>query len=614
VTARALLVRRARAAGVVLALVLTVFAGRLVEIQVGSHAHFSALSTSQLHEQLTIPAARGGIYDRDGQALALSVEAGTVVADPLQISDPARDAGVLAPVLSVPVARLSAELHERSGFVYLAHRVSDAVAARVRKLALPGITLVGEAQTVLPDGLLAEPVLGTVGTSGSGLSGLEYQYNRLLAGQPSTLDALVTPGGVLLGASTSGSDRTAGFGLELTIDSALQLVVEEALGAEIAATHATGGDAVVMDVRTGQILALADLASSSSLPAGSGAASAGLPALGPSAPTYALPGSTLPAGVVEAASPTALTQVYEPGSVFKLVTFSAALTDGIVTPGTILSVPGALPLGGYTFHDAESHGTESLTASQILAQSSNIGTIEIAQRLGAARLAGQIGRLGFGKPTGLDFPGSSIGLVPAPSTWTASSIGSTPIGQADGVTALQVLDAYNAVANGGVEVAPSLVRAVVTPSGAVRATARPVTRRVISASVDAELVQMFEGVVAGGTGIEAAIDGYEVAGKTGTAQIPDPNGRGYLPGAFVGSFVGFAPANAPVLSAIVVLDHPTPVYGGAVAAPVFSSIMGYALRHYGIHTTAAPTAAVSPNPLGGRSTISVPAIVTTEGP
>jgi len=614
VTARALLVRRARVAGVVLALVLAMFVVRLVEVQVGSHAHYAALSTGQLREQLTIPASRGGIYDRDGQVLALSVEAGTVVADPLQIADPVREAEKLAPVLSVPVARLIAELRERSGFVYLAHRVPDAVAARVRALTLPGITLVGEAQTVLPDGLMAEPVLGTVGTAGSGMSGLEYQYNRLLAGHPTTLDALVAPGGVPLGASTSGPERDAGSGLELTIDSALQLVAEQALGAEIAATHATGGDAVVMDVRTGQILALADLASSSNLPAGSGAPPGGLPALGSNAPTYAPPGPTLPAGVVEASSPTALTQVYEPGSVFKLVTFSAALTDGIVTPGTVLTVPGALPLGGYTFHDAESHGTESLTAAQILAQSSNIGTIEIAQRLGAARLADQIGLLGFGEPTGLDFPGSSIGLVPGLPTWTASSIGSTPIGQADGVTALQVLDAYNAVANGGVEVVPSLVRAIVTPSGTVRPTPGSATRRVFSAAVDAELVQMFEGVVTGGTGIEAAIDGYEVAGKTGTAQIPDPNGRGYVPGAFVGSFVGFAPANAPVLSAIVVLDHPTPVYGGAVAAPVFSSIMGYALRHYGIHTTAAPTAAVTPNPLDGGGTISVPAIVTTEGP
>ncbi len=613
-TARSLLVRRARTAGVVLAVVLAVFLGRLVEVQVGSHEHEAALSTGQLREQLTIPASRGGIYDRDGQVLALSVEAGTVVADPLQISDPAREAGVLAPVLAVPVAQLSAELSERSGFVYLAHRVAGAVANRIRALALPGIALVGESQTVLPAGLMAEPVLGTVGTTGSGLSGLEYQYDHLLAGHPTTLDALVAPGGVSLGGSTSASGRDAGFGLELTIDSGLQLVAEQALGAEIAATHATGGDAVVMDVRTGQILALADLASSSHPPVGPGATPAGLPALGPSAPTYALPGSTLPAGVVEASSPTALTQVYEPGSVFKLVAFSAALTDGIVTPGTILAVPGALPLGGYTFHDAERHGAESLTASQILAQSSNVGTIEIAQRLGAARLAGQIERLGFGAPTGLDFPGSSIGLVPGLPTWTASSIGSTPIGQADGVTALQVLDAYNTVANGGVEVAPSLVRAVVTPWGAVRPTARAAARRVISAPVDAELVQMLEGVVTGGTGVEAAVDGYEVAGKTGTAQVPDPNGRGYLPGAFVGSFVGFAPSNAPVFSAIVVLDHPTPVYGGAVAAPVFSSIMGYALRHYGIHTSAAPTVAVSSNPLGGRGTISVPAIVTTEGP
>jgi cell division protein FtsI (penicillin-binding protein 3) len=323
---------------------------------------------------------------------------------------------------------------------------------------------------------------------------------------------------------------------------------------------------------------------------------------------------TLPAGVEEAPSNSAVTQVYEPGSVFKLVTFSAALAAGLTTPNQVIQVPGSLQMGTYTFHDAEAHGNQPMTASQILAQSSNLGTIEVAQRLGEGPLLAQIGNLGFGHPTGLDFPGESEGLVPGPAAWTGTSIGSTPIGQDDAVTAQQILDAYNAVANGGVFVSPRLLRGTVSPSGTVTAAPPSPTRRVINPTTNAQLVSMLEGVVTSGTGTEAAIDGYTVAGKTGTAQIPDPNHLGYIPGAYVGSFAGFAPAEDPVLSAVVVLDHPTPIYGGAVAAPVFSTIMAYALHHYGVPTTATATASASNSAVGGTGSITVPAGATTEGP
>ena len=296
---------------------------------------------------------------------------------------------------------------------------------------------------------------------------------------------------------------------------------------------------------------------------------------------------TLPAGVEEAPSNRAVTQVYEPGSVFKLVTFSAALAAGLITPNQVIQVPASLSMGSYTFHDAESHGTEDLTSSQILAQSSNVGTIEVAQRLGENRLLSQIGNLGFGKPTGLDFPGESQGLVPG-----ASGL--------DGD-----LDRLHPHRPGRRRDRPADPRRL-QRRGQRRGLRRPppgpghgepvrghdghrasATHRVISPTTNAQLTPMLEGVVSSGTGTEAAIDGYTVAGKTGTAQIPDPNHLGYITGAYVGSFAGFAPAQNPVLSAVVVLDHPTPIYGGAVAAPVFSTIMAYALHHYGIPTTAA---------------------------
>jgi cell division protein FtsI (penicillin-binding protein 3) len=604
----------------VVALVFVGLGVRLVAVQELSHQHYALLSTSELSQTVAVPAARGGIYDRNGEVLAESVTRQTVVADPLLITHPAVIADALAPVLGLPTDQLRSELTEQSGFVYLAHRVSDAVAAKVRGLDLTGINLIPEAQRVEPDGQLAQPVVGTTGWDGNGTSGLEYQYQSLLAGRAGTEDLLESPDGVALpgGAAGHAVPARAGTGLELTIDESVQYIAEQALGAEIAASHAYSGTAVVMDVRTGDIVAMADLQATD------GTATTGSSAHPPPAPSSASPtpsgatlvsgDDTLPAGVEEAPSNSAVTQVYEPGSVFKLVTFSAALADNLVTPGQVIDVPAELRMGTYTFHDAESHGTEDLTAANVLAQSSNIGTIEIAERLGENALLAQISNLGFGRPTGLDFPGESEGLVPGASTWTQTSIGSTPIGQDDAVTAQQILDAYNAVANGGVFVAPRLVRGTVSASGAVAPAPASATHRVISPTTDAQLVSLLEGVVASGTGTEAAIDGYTVAGKTGTAQIPDPNHLGYISGAYVGSFAGFAPAQDPVLSAIVVLDHPTPIYGGAVAAPVFSTIMSYALHHYGIPTTAAATTSASSSAISGTGSISVPAGATTEGP
>ena len=614
-----LLGRRSRAMRLVVALVFLALTVRLVAVQELSHQHYALLSTSELTQTVTIPAVRGGIYDRNGEVLAESVTKQTVVADPLLITHPGTTAAALAPVLGIPVDQLVADLTGRSGFVYLVHRVSNAEAAKVSALDLTGINLIPESQRVEPDGQLAQPVVGTVGWNGNGTSGLEYQYQSMLAGVAGSEDLLESPDGVTLpGSSDRSVAARAGTGVELTLDESVQYVAEQALGAEIAASHAYSGTAVVMDVKTGDILAMADLQATS------GTATTGAVADPPPAPSAASPttsgatlvsgADTLPKGVEEAPSNSAVTQVYEPGSVFKLVTFSAALADNLITPSQVIDVPADLRMGTYTFHDAETHGTEQLTAANVLAQSSNIGTIEIAQRLGENGLLAQISNLGFGHPTGLNFPGESEGLVPGADNWTQTSIGSTPIGQDDAVTAQQILDAYNAVANGGVFVAPRLVRGTISPSGTVSPTPSSPTHRVISPATNAQLVSMLDGVVTSGTGTEAAVDGYTVAGKTGTAQIPNPSHLGYISGAYVGSFAGFAPAQDPVLSAIVVLDHPTPIYGGAVAAPVFSTIMSYALHHYEIPTTAAATTSSSSSAIGGTGSISVPAGATTEGP
>jgi cell division protein FtsI (penicillin-binding protein 3) len=617
VSPSALLGRRSRALRMILLLVFVAMVLRLVDVQEFSHQHYAALSTAELTQTVAVPALRGGVYDRNGEVLSESVIKQTVVADPFLITHPGTEAKALSPVLGVPAAQLRSEMTEHSGFVYLAHRVASSVATKVTALNLTGINLIAESQRVQPDGQLAQPVVGSVNYAGSGSGGLEYQYQSLLAGKAGTQQLLQSPGGVTLaGSTTKGTASKPGTGLELTLDQSVQYVAEQALATEIVASKATSGIAIVMDVKTGDILAEADLNASTPSTSGTAAAttvSTVTPAAQQSGATVTAGGDTLPAGVQEAPSNSAVTQVYEPGSVFKLVTFSSALQNKVISPNQTFSVPGSIQMGTYAFHDAEAHGTETLSASDILAQSSNIGTIEIAQQLGETRLLDQIANLGFGKPTGLNFPGESAGLVPKASQWTQTSIGSTPIGQDDAVTAQQLLDAYNAVANGGVMVQPRLVRGTVNAAGTVTAAAASPTHRVIDPTTNAELTTMLEGVVSNGTGATAAIDGYTVAGKTGTAQIPNPDNLGYIPGAYAASFAGFAPAQAPVLSALVVLQHPTPIYGGAVAAPVFSTIMEYALHHYGIPTTTTGTTATASGAVGGTGTVAVPAGAATEG-
>jgi cell division protein FtsI (penicillin-binding protein 3) len=551
---------------VLLVMMLLAVVARLVAIQVLDSAHYTKLAAAELSVTVADPGLRGDIYDRNGAVLAISVPTKMVVADDFQITKPAQEAAVLSPLVGIPAPTLVTQLSQRSGYVPLATQVPASAGDKLAADNLPGITLLDTSERIDPDGALAEPLLGQVHASGDGASGLEYQFNRLLSGEAGTQTLLESPAGLDLpqGTALTRSAGENGTGIELTIDQPLQYVTESALGDEIAATGAQSGMAVVMDTRTGDILAMANLVSSNN--------GLGLVA-GTSSP------------VSQAPSNLALTQAYEPGSVFKLVTFSAALQNGIINPNTVFSVPDETEIDGSTFHDAESHPTEALTATQILAQSSNIGTGEIANDLGENRLLAQVNKLGFGQTTDLDFPGETAGVLAGAAAWEPTNIVSLPIGQVDAVTAMQMLDAYNAVANGGVLVEPRLIQATIGINGQARATKASASRRVFSPAVDAELTGMLEAVVDTGTGVSAAIPGYTVMGKTGTAQIPEQGQDAYVRGAYMASFVGSAPAENPVLSTIVVLDRPTPIYGGTVAAPVFSRIMSYALHRYGIPTS-----------------------------
>ena len=560
---------------------------RLIDIQV---IHAGAYQTAASHESTTtvsLPALRGGIYDRAGAALALSQPTDDVIADDFQVTHPLRYAQALSPLLGVPVATLNAMLRRHTGYVVLAKQVSQDKAGKISTDTFPGITLVGDSKRIVPNGNLASPVIGFTNGSGVGAAGIEYGDNQKLAGTSGKLTLLESPSGVALPQSpvTDRVASTAGKGLELTLDSQLQYESEQALAGAIETSQALSGTAIVEDVKTGQILSMASLVSTHP----NAAVSA-------TAPAVQSTGGVIPIGpadpVNEALSNLAVSQVFEPGSVFKLVTFSAALADGLINPNTVFSVPDQIKLDGSTFHDAESHPTEALTATQILAQSSNIGTGEIAQNVGEQRLLDQVRNLGFGQYTGLGFPGESPGLLATAAQWEPTDYVSLPIGQVDAVNALQMLDAYNAVANGGVYVQPKLVEANVSANGGVTKTPPSPTHQAFSPSVDSELTSMLEQVVATGTGTGATVPGYTVAGKTGTAQIPTQGKDSYVTGAYMASFVGFAPAVNPTFSIIVVLDRPTPIFGGTVAAPVFSQIMSYALHRYDIPTT--PGAATTP--------------------
>jgi cell division protein FtsI (penicillin-binding protein 3) len=511
----------------------------------------------------------------------MSVATEDIIADDFLVAHPVKTALALSPLLNIPAATLAAKLHQRSGYVVLARQLPEATAQKIAGDSIPGITLIADSKRVVPNGNLAAPVLGFTNAAGQGAAGIEYGDNHLLSGTAGKETLVESPSGVALPLSpvTNQVPTTPGTGVELTIDSQLQYESEQALAKAVQSSNAVSGTAVVMDVKTGQILSMANLVANHP----SGAAGTA------SSSTSAAATGVVPIGphdaVDEAPNNLALTQLYEPGSVFKLVTFSAALQNALINPNSTFTVPDHFTLDGSVFHDAEPHATETLSATQILAQSSNIGTSEIAQGVGEQRLLAEVKALGFGQNTGLGFPGESRGLLATPAQWEPTDFVSLPIGQVDAVNALEVLDAYNAVANGGVFVAPKLVQATVSPSGKVKATAPSPTHVVMSQSTDDELKGMLEQVVVNGTGTSATVPGYTVAGKTGTAQIPTPAHDSYIPGAYMATFVGFAPAVNPTFSMIVVLDRPTPIFGGTVSAPVFSQIMSDALHRYDIPST-----------------------------
>ena len=532
---------------------LVALGGRLVQIQAISPDQYTEFGERQLVRSLTLPAARGAIFDRNGNELALSIQQSTVWANPREVLDPAGDAAKLAPILGVDAVVLQDRLSRDAAFVYLARTVPDAVAQQIEDLEISGVYLIDEPKRFMPAGELAGPVIGKVGTDAKALAGLELQYDDVLRGKPGRRVVERTPSGVPADGEREYVAAERGEDLVLTLDRSLQFETERSLGAMIQGAQADGGIAIVMETRTGEILALANLEAD--------------PNGGPPVPSSKM---------------TALTNVYEPGSVNKLITIAGAIEEGIVAPDDTMTIEDTIRVADHTFKEHDKHGRVQWSITDVMAQSSNVGSIMLGQQLGKDRLDEYLRSFGFGEKTGLGFPGESPGLMLDPKKWSGTSLPTIAIGQGIAVSAMQMLAAYNTVANGGEYVAPKLVKSRVDAAGKEHLTEASKRHRVVSEKTAEQVTAMLNEVVRVGTGIKAHIDGYTVAGKTGTARKPLEGARGYKAGAYVSSFAGFVPSERPALSAIVMLDEPTPIYGGLVAAPVFADVMRYGLRQFRI--------------------------------
>ena len=544
---------RRRLVALLAALVIAFIAvgARLVDVQAIGRERYAQLGLDQRVRTVHLAAERGSVFDRNGHDLASSVPQQTVWANPHVVTDPAAYAAQLAPIVGGDEASLRDRLAQHDkGFVYVARKVDSATALKVKALALPGVDFVAESKRFYPDGSLAAPVLGFVGTDNKGLAGLESEYDHRLAGKRGVLQVERDPQGRQLpGGERQTREPQRGGDLVLTVDQGLQYEAEQVLTDGVANANAKGGMAIVLDVATGDILAMANVEGA-----------------GPGHPARPAPADQRNRPVVD---------VYEPGSTNKVITVAGALEDGAVKADSSFPTPGQLNIGGTEYRDEASH-PGSMKVSDIVRLSSNVGTIQIARKLGEERFDAYLRAFGFGQKTGLGFPGEANGLVLPLSQYTETSMASMPIGNGLAVTAMQMLDVYTTIANGGATRPPRLVAATLDKDGVRRDEPTPETRKVVSPNTAATMRSMLKDVVANGTGTKAQIAGYDVAGKTGTARKPPYDKPPYK---YVASFAGFAPADSPRLSAIVVLDEPQNDYfGGSVAAPVFSRIMEYALR------------------------------------
>ena len=558
--------RRLIALLAVLALAMGAIVLRLSVLQVSQARAYRSYALDQRLHTVTLPASRGRVLDRSDEAMAISLPARDVYVDPRYVTEPWDEAQTISRILGLKVRDLVPQLTADTTFVYVARQVDLETAGRLERLHLAGVGFLPSSRRAYPAGPLAPQVLGFVGVDGVGLAGLELEYQSVLAGKPGERTRELDPSGQpIVGGIDAERLPAPGSDLVVTMDRDFQFQVQAALEEAVKANQAQGGTVIVMDPRTGDIYAMATY-----------------PWFDPKEFATAKPATW---------RNRAVTDVFEPGSVNKVITAAATVQERSLPLDELLSVPWKMRVGDFVIHDAHPHGVEQMTLGDVVAQSSNIGAVEVAERLGAPRLATYLSKFGLGQVTGIGFPGESAGMMLPLYLWSDTSLATMAYGQGIAVTPLQMISVYATIANGGVWVRPRLVRGTVDPQGAFHPAAPSPTRRVVSDATSQMVTRMLAYAVKAGTGTAAQIPGFRVAGKTGTARIPKPTG-GYYADRYFASFIGYLPASDPKVVIAAILDRPTTVYGGVAAAPLFQQVARYAIERLGI----APGNAVPPPP------------------
>jgi cell division protein FtsI (penicillin-binding protein 3) len=550
---------RIRLIGGLFAFFFVVTSARAFYLQVIGKDKLAKLAQRQYHRIVPLTPARGVIFDRSNSPMAVSIEMDSCFAEPRNINDVRGAAAKLSRLIGIPRDALEKKLKSNRHFVWLQRRLSPDMARRIAGLELEGISFVKETKRFYPNGELAGHVIGFTGLDPDGLEGIELKYNSTILGSTGYLvterDALgrdIENKGIVVTRASKGHNVT------LTLDKNIQYLTEKELANAVVSSGAKGGMALVMEPQTGRVLAMANY-----------------PFFNPNS------FSRYPAEFLKNKT---IVDSFEPGSTFKVFLIAAAMEEGIVSSRDYFNCEnGSYSIGGRTIHDTHKYGR--LSVSDILKYSSNIGAAKIGSMLGPARLYNHLKDFGFGVRTGIDLPGEAYGYLRNSNQWFGVDLATISFGQGVSTTALQLATAVSAVANGGILMKPYMVERISDENGAVLHESAPQSvRRVLSEGTAARMTKMMEGVATeGGTGVNAFVDGYLVAGKTGTAQKVDPVTRGYSVDKRTASFVGFVPANNPRLTILVVVDEPkTSSYGGVVAAPAFSAIARQSLCYLNV--------------------------------
>ena len=559
---------RLRLCLLVIAFLLSLFAARLFQLQGVDANAYASKAAEEGMEKITLHAERGEILDRNGEPLATSIDARAITADPTMTDDDATEiASILSKRLDLDYFTLVSKLRKAdTQFVYLDHQVptwkADKAVEAIEEAGLTGVFAQREPLRTYPGDTLAANTLGLVNDGGDGGAGLEGAYNDVLSGEDGEATYEESPSGERIPlADSTVKEPEPGSDVVTTLDRDLQWYTQRRLQQAIDETSSDWGVAIVKDVKTGEVLALSQL------------------------PTFdANDPSSINEGNMNAR---AVQNVYEPGSVQKVITMAALADQGLATPRTKVRVPGSMTLDGFTIGDYWSHGTLNMTAAGVIARSSNMGTVALSQQMNNKMMHSYLEDFGFGKPTGVGLPGESGGILAAPDQWSDAKHATISFGQGISVTAMQEASAIEALANGGVYTEPSIVSGTVGADGEEHDAPEPESRRVVSKRAAKSVTTMMESVTTpGGTATNTKIDGYRTAGKTGTAWRVDPDTGEYQRGQNTVSFAGFAPADDPRFMTYVVLDNPNGGGSGSGdAGPVFHDVMRTALERYGVPPT-----------------------------